>query len=81
VRYFIDRISTQTNSQQVEKNLRPDIACWMVYTSFKSIAAARAVVVGTINVKTVASESDKYCNEKYNPNNPIVLDIKKKYGE
>ena len=34
---------------------------------------ASAVVIGDKNVNTVASESDKYCKEKYTPNNPKNL--------
>lgn len=40
----------------------------------RKIAPVKPVKIGTMNVNTVASDSDKYCKEKYIPEIPKNLD-------
>ena len=39
----------------------------------RNTAPEKPVKIGTRNVKTVASDNDKYCKEKYTPQRPVNL--------
>ena len=62
-----------SNRDPEEQNSQPAKASLREYDSLKNMYPASAVVIGDKNVNTVASESDKYCKEKYTPNNPKNL--------
>jgi len=42
--------------------------------SLRKIAPENPVRVGAMNCNTVASDNDRYCREKYNPERPMKLE-------
>jgi hypothetical protein len=43
------------------------MTCLRERGSFRNIAAEKQVRVGAMNLNTAASENERYCREKYNP--------------
>ena len=52
---------------------RPATVPFSESDSFKKIAPEKVVRTGAMNFNTTASDRDRYCREKYNPERPVNL--------